>query len=271
MSSSPNVKTQGVSSSNPFPRDLIPLNKIDWEVLNDSQAVHINSLDYLKENELNDDNLFLGIYVYDKNNDALFSKNLNKIKIWPIVFDIKKETEIGAGAYFRVYIFEKDSKKIIASTSDIKLVKKADLNNLLEVRGEPLGKRITSLEIRSSGPILFYNKDFITPKGKISSKIIRSLLDGDPLFFCTYFPNILDRIFSKAFLLKNNQTWAKNWIDFADELVPGIFADIVESENKTLEKLEENSDFQDELARLSNAWITNHKLDSKLYEALKEL
>ena len=33
----------------------------------------------------------------------------------------------------------------------------------------------------------------------------------------------------------------------------------------------ENSDFQDELARLSNEWITNHKLDSKLYEALKEL
>ncbi len=81
----------------------------------------------------------------------------------------------------------------------------------------------------------------------------------------------MDRIFSKAFLLKNNQAWAKNWIDFADELVPGIFADIVESENKTLEKLEENSDFQDELARLSNTWITNHKLDSKLYEALKEL
>ena len=64
MSSSPNVKTQGVSSSNPFPRDLIPLNKIDWEVLNDSQAVHINSLDYLKENELNDYNLFIGIYFY---------------------------------------------------------------------------------------------------------------------------------------------------------------------------------------------------------------
>ena len=73
-----------------------------------------------------------------------------------------------------------------------------------------------------------------------------------------------------AFLLKNNQAWAKNWIDFADELVPGIFADIVESENKTLEKLEENSDFQDELARLSNTWITNHKLDSKLYQNLHQ-
>ena len=99
-----------------------------------------------------------------------------------MIFEINKEgfTEFSGGAFFRVYIFEKDSKKIISSTSDIKLVKKADLNNLLELRAGKLGKRIASLEIKSSGPILTYNKEFITEKGKLYSKIILSLIDKYP-------------------------------------------------------------------------------------------
>ena len=68
------------------------------------------------------------------------------------------------------FIFSKKIQKIIASTSDIKLIKKADLNNLLEVRGEPLGKRITSLEIRSSGPILFTTKISLLLKGRLVAK-----------------------------------------------------------------------------------------------------
>jgi len=265
------VKTKGVTSSNPFPRELIPLNKIEWEVLNDSQIIQINSFEYLNNFESIENNLYLGVYVYDSNNDILFSQKLKEDKTWPLIFEINKEglTEFSGGAFFRVYIFEKDSKKIISSTSDIKLVKKADLNNLLELRAGKLGKRIVSLEIRSSGPILTYNKEFITPKGKLYSKIILSLIESDPTFMCGYFPTVLDRIFSKAFLLKNNNAWAKNWMDFANDLVPGIFADIIASKNKTLEDLEENDEFQDELARLSDAWISLHKLDSKLHDSLK--
>ena len=58
-------------------------------------------------------------------------------------------------------------------------------------------------------------------------------------------------------------------MDFANDLVPGIFADIIASKNKTLEALEENDEFQDELASLSDAWISLHKLDSKLHDSLK--
>ena len=264
-------KTKGVSSSNPFPRELIPLNKIEWEVLNDSQIIQINSFEYLNYFKSSESNLFLGVYVYDSNNDILFSRKLSEVKTWPLIFEINKEgfTEFSGGAFFRVYIFEKDSKKIISSTTDIKLVKKADLNNLLELRAGKLGKRIASLEIKSSGPILTYNKEFITEKGKLYSKIILSLIESDPTFMCSYFPTVLDRIFSKAFLLKNNNSWAKNWMDFANDLVPGIFSEIVASKNKTIEDLEENDEFQDELVRLSDAWISLHKLDSKLYDSLK--
>ena len=54
--------------------------------------------------------IYFLVYTFMTKIMMLYLAKFKQNKNLPIVFDIKKETEIGAGAYFRVYIFEKDSK-----------------------------------------------------------------------------------------------------------------------------------------------------------------
>ena len=77
----------------------------------------------------------------------------------------------------------------------------------------------------------------------------------------------LDKIFSYAFLNKGRKGWAKNWIEYANELVPGAFKVISSSGIVTLDKLEEYDKFQDVLARLSDAWIKKYNFDNQLLKS----
>ena len=42
-------KSKGVRSSDPFPKELIPLNKISWEVSNDKKVISLTSFKFLEE------------------------------------------------------------------------------------------------------------------------------------------------------------------------------------------------------------------------------
>ena len=64
-------KSKGVRSSDPFPKELIPLNKISWEVSNDKKVISLTSFKFLEEKKYDDEKLQLGIYAYDTANDLL--------------------------------------------------------------------------------------------------------------------------------------------------------------------------------------------------------
>ena len=149
-------KSAGVTSTDPFNKEKIPLNKIDWEVDNELKIVKINGLSFLREFQKDFSGLNLGIYAYDSYIDCLLHMPLNVILKWPIEFNFGKNglEELSGSAFFRIYIFETQSKKIVATTTDIKLLKKEDLENLLEVRPRKIGKRLALLQINHTGPIL---------------------------------------------------------------------------------------------------------------------
>ncbi len=261
-------KSSGVTSTDPFNKEKIPLNKIDWEVDNELKIVKINGLSFLREFERDFSGLNLGIYAYDSSNDSLLHMPLDKILKWPIEFNFGKNglEELSGSAFFRIYIFETQSKKIIATTTDIKLLKKEDLENLLEVRPRKIGKRIALLQINHTGPILFYNKELITFQGnKINQRLIFSIIEEDPIFFCSFYPMALDQIFTQAFVHQKQKPWARDWIQWGKDLVPGVFLDIEFTDDIT--KLNSDSEFQDELGRLSDAFIKQFKFDEKLFKS----
>lgn len=266
-------KSKGVRTINPFPKETIPLNKLNWEVSMDRSTIRLISLEFLENKRYNSDNFLLGIYASDSSNDYLYSKPISEVKDFPIIFNIKKYDweELSGSANFKVIILDKDQRKrIVAETTEIKLVPKADIQNLLEVRSKNLGKRIAELDITSTGPILSINKNFLTSKGKLSYKTIELIVQTDPVFLCSYFPNILNEIFSNAFLEQRKEQWAKDWIGFADELVPSIFRDFKVKQYENLLEIKKDSQFQNALNDLSDAWITVNKLDKNLFEKFKK-
>ena len=259
-------KSKGVRSSDPFPKELIPLNKISWEVSHDKKVISLTSFKFLEEKKYDNETLQLGIYAYDTANDFLFNKYLHEIRDYPIKFNIKNYgfDELGNSAKFEVYIFDSITKQRIAETSSIKLVPNYQLKNLLEVQGRDLGKRLAQVDISPDGPVLIYNKKFITTKGTITRKNIESIIQSNPVFMCGFFPIALDKIFSYSFFYKGKKKWAKDWIEYANELVPGAFKDISSTGIDTIDKLEEFDKFQDILSRLSDAWIKKYNFDNKL-------
>ena len=169
-------KSKGVRSSDPFPKELIPLNKISWEVSNDKKVISLTSFKFLEEKKYDDEKLQLGIYAYDTANDLLCYLYLNEIVDYPLKFDIKNYgfDQLGDSAKFEVFIFDSITKQRIAETSAIKLVPNSQQKNLLEVKGEDLGKRIAQVDITRFGPILKINKKLKTKKGFITRKNIES-------------------------------------------------------------------------------------------------
>ena len=99
-------KSAGVTSTDPFNKEKIPLNKIDWEVDNELKIVKINGLSFLREFQKDFSGLNLGIYAYDSSNDCLLHMPLNEILKWPIEFNFGKNglEELSGSAFFRIYI-----------------------------------------------------------------------------------------------------------------------------------------------------------------------
>ena len=262
-----NYKSKGVRTSDPFPKDSIPMHKINWEVSQDRCVISLYTLKFLEDKKYDDPKYELGIYAYDGSNDYLFNKNLNEISDFPIVFNIKKYgfDELKDTAKFEVFIFDPESKRRIAETKPIKLVPNNTIENLLEVRAKDLGKRIAQVDINSDGPVLFYNKHYITKRGNLNRKKIESIIESDPVFMCAYFPEALDKIFSHAFLNKSKDPWAKKWMEFGKDLVPGAFKDINSKKIDSIDDLENYDDFQDELIKITDAWIKRFDFDKNLF------
>lgn len=269
-----NYKSKGVRTIDPFPKETIPLNKLDWEVSMDRSTIRLISLEFLENKKYNSDNFLLGIYASDSSNDYLFSKPINEVNDFPIIFNIKKYgwDELSGSANFKVIILDKNlRKRIVAETTEIKLVPKADIQNLLEVRAKNLGKRIAELDMTSTGPILSINKNIVTSKGRVNLKTIELIVQTDPIFLCSYFPNILNEIFSNAFLEQKKIQWAKDWIGFAEELVPSVFKDFKVTQYANILEMKKDPQFQNALNELSDTWITQNKLDKNLFEKFKKI
>ena len=77
---------------------------------------------------------------------------------------------------------------------------------------------------------------------------------------------MLDNIFTKAFLKQNEQAWARDWIAFAKQLVPSAFSSI--NTDVTSDDISSDDEFQEELMKLSDAWIQLYKFDGKLFDSI---
>ena len=83
--------------------------------------------------------------------------------------------------------------------------------------------------------------------------------------------NILNEIFSNAFLEQKKIQWAKDWIGFAEELLPSVFKDFKVTQYANILEMKKDPQFQNALNELSDTWITQNKLDKNLFEKFKKI
>ena len=253
-------KKSSISKTYPHQIEKIKLSDLDWTIDLEFENLILTECKLPTIDNTND--IGFGMYAYEKNSEAYLYKDLNNINSFPIIFDFaKRGLTITRKPYFRVYLYDLKSKRILASTTDLLLINKKSSRSLLPVYPSNIGNRISHLIIEDDGPVLFISKNFKTSKGDpiVYTKLL-NILREDPSFVCGFFPNILDTIFKEAYI-NRKQDWAKPWIAFANDMVKGIFP-----ENEKFEV--DDQEFDRKLMELSDKWIIKNKYDQILFNKL---
>ena len=176
--------------------------------------------------DIAEEKIGFGFYAFAGNSEAFLQKEIEDLKNLPLSFNfIKNGLNIGTEkCRFRVYLFNKDNNRLLATTVDLPLTSKAQQQSILPLQPGTIGNRIAELRIDDDGPILLISTNFKTKKGEpIYRQNLVKILKENPSFTCGFFPIILDQIFSRAYEDKRTR-WSKKWLAFADrDLVKGIF------------------------------------------------
>ncbi len=259
------IAKSAVAKTFPFDVKKIKLKDISWDVNDAYTTITLEKCNLPEIPEIPKENIGFGLYAYQGNSEAFLAKELDDLKNLPLSFNfIKNGLNIGIEkCRFRVYLFNKNNNKLLASSVDLPLTPKDQQQSMLQIFPGELGNRIAQLQIDDDGPSLLISTNFKTKKGEpIFRQKLTGILKENPSFTCGFFPIILDEIFTKAYLNKR-PTWAKKWIALADQLVEGIF-----DENEKLKT--DDIKFKKKLQIITTAWINKYSFDQKLFEQLNK-
>ena len=219
------IAKSAVAKTFPFNVKKIKLKDISWDVNDAFTIITLEKCNLPVIDNVPKENIGFGLYAYEGNSEAFLSQELHDLKNLPISFDfIKNGLNIGTEkCRFRVYLFNKEDNKLLATSVDLPLTQKEQLQSMLQIHPGDIGNRIAELQIDDDGPYLLISTSFKTKKGEpIYRQKLASILKENPSFTCGFFPIILDEIFTKAYTNKR-PNWAKKWMAFADQLVEGVF------------------------------------------------
>ena len=262
-------KTSSISKSYPFKIKKIKLADIDWEINNDHTTFILKDCKFPIIEDVDKSDIIFSIYAYESDSEAFIYKSLDKVETFPIIFDfVERGLVLSTNKrYFRIQLINKTNERIIASTTDILLADKDQVKSNLPMLPGEISNRIAVVKFEQDGPILYISKNFRTKDGNsIYYKKLSELIDEYPTFTCSFFPIILDQIFTKAYQITfiekdENKNWAKRWIKWANILVPGVFPEDIDLDI-------DDSFFERKLFQLSDAWIGNYNFDQKLFDEL---
>ena len=259
------IKRSAISKTFPFEIVKIKLKNIDWDVNEEFTTLTILECNLPTISNIPREKIGFGIYAYEGVSEAYLFIDLIDLPSSPISFNfIDNGLKVGTEkCRFRIYLFNKENNRIIATTVDLPLASKAQRQSMLQLQPGPIGNRIAELKIEDDGPFLLISRDFKTKKGEpIYGQKLVKILKENPTLTCGFFPIILDEIFTKAYVEKK-PSWAKEWLKFANKLVPGVF-----DKNEKLNV--SGKDFKDKLREISTAWINKYNFDQKFFDQLNK-
>ena len=259
------IAKSAVAKSFPFDIKKIKLRDVSWDVNEEFTTLTLEKCKVPFISNIPKEKIGFGLYAYEGNSEAFLSKELDDLNNLPFSFNfIDNGLNLGIDkCRFRIYLFNKENNRIIATTVDLPLASKAQRQSMLQLQPGPIGNRIAELKIEDDGPFLLISRDFKTKKGEpIYGQKLVKILKENPTLTCGFFPIILDEIFTKAYVEKK-LSWAKEWLKFANKLVPGVF-----DKNEKLNV--SGKDFKDKLREISTAWINKYNFDQKFFDQLNK-
>tara|TARA_B100000886_G_C20417598_1_gene489975 strand:- start:880 stop:1689 length:810 start_codon:yes stop_codon:yes gene_type:complete len=262
-------KSSAIQKTTPNPISLIPQKGFKWEI---DEAKNI-----LKIIEIDSDHLFdldpkehkLCIYGWDKEpKEFFYIQELDSIK-FPIEINLKEkkfDERIGR-AYFRLRIFEIDSKKIIRQSKSFTMSPESNQGSLLNLSISPIGSKIAELELDDDdGPVIKISSNFKIKNEIIDPVHLKKIAISNPIFCCSFWPSALKQIFESAIDNFEND-WAQDWLRLSNDLFPGQLS---LDRNDRLKAIDGVESFKTIITNIIDKWIEEYSFDQKLFDYIFE-
>tara|TARA_B100001057_G_C22792296_1_gene928088 strand:+ start:518 stop:1327 length:810 start_codon:yes stop_codon:yes gene_type:complete len=262
-------KSSAIQKTTPSPISLIPQKGFKWEI---DEAKNI-----LKIIEIHSDHLLdldpkehkLCIYGWDKEpKEFFYIQELDSLK-FPIEINLKEEKfdeRIGR-AYFRLRIFEIDSKKIIRQSKSFTMSPESNQGSLLNLSISPIGSKIAELELDDDdGPVIKISSNFKIKNEIIDPVHLKKIAISNPIFCCSFWPSALKQIFESAIDNFEND-WAQDWLRLSNDLFPGHLS---LDRNDRLKAIDGIEAFKTIITNIIDKWIEEYSFDQKLFDYIFE-
>ena len=262
-------KTSAIQKTTPAPISLIPQKGFKWEIDEARNILRINEIDSNYLIDLNSKECSLCIYGWDKEpKEFYFIQDIDKIK-YPIEIDLKEQKfdeRIGR-AYFRLRIFDINTKRIIRQSKSFTMTPESNQGSLLNLSITPIGTKIAELEIDDDdGPIIKISSDFKIKNEIIDPVHLKQIALSNPIFCCSFWPSALKQIFESAVDNFENE-WAQDWLRLSDDLFPGYLS---QDGNDRLKPIDSVETFKGVITNIIDKWIQEFGFDQKLFDYIFE-
>ena len=265
------IKKTAKSRTTPRQIRRLPQKAISWELTPNFDKLQITFIDekaYFKNLPLND--LTLSIYAWDSAPKHAYANfELSKKLEYPLELNLKNKrfTNIVGRPYFRIRIFDNQSKAIVCQTKTFLMTLSSNLGSLLPMTVSSLGPRIARIEIDpEEGPSIQLSNNFSTESGIVPLDMLKNTALNDPVFACSFWPAALEQILVSA--LENiNEDWSQKWLLLAHELAPGHFT---LSSGDRVVPIEKQSFYSVVIPVVINSWIERYHYDQKFYHHIFE-
>ena len=262
-------KSSAIQKTTPIPISLIPQKGFTWEIDEAKNVLKIIDIDPQYLIDLNPNQFSFCVYGWDKEpKEFLFYEDLQSIT-FPLELNLKelKFGEIVGRAYFRLRIFDKNTKQIIRQSKSFTMTPETNQGSLLNLSISPIGNKIAELELdEDEGPNIKISSNFQIKDEKIEPVHLKQIALSDPIFGCSFWPAALKQIFESAIDNYEND-WAQDWLRLSNNLFPGH---LEQDRNDKLKPIDGKESFNLIITNIVDKWIEEFGFDQKLFNQLFE-
>ena len=142
------IAKSAISKTFPFDVKKIKLKDISWDVDDAFTTLTLEKCNLPEIDNISNEKIGFGFYAYAGNSEAFLPKELDDIKNLPLSFNfINNGLNIGTEkCRFRVYLFNKENNRLLATTVDLPLNSKAQLKSILPLQPGTIAIELQSLE-----------------------------------------------------------------------------------------------------------------------------
>jgi hypothetical protein len=251
------------ASAKSYPFRIRPLHQstFSWSVADDFSSLTLT--DFTIPTNLasaNMDAMQLGLYAWDSSQEAFNSCSLSTLEL-PFSLSLENAGLVSftSRPYFKVVIFDQESKKFLFSSRNLLLGNEQEQVSLLPIYPKRLGRRIAQLEITDDGPTIYVSQNFMTQSGLVPFPYLRKLLVEDPSLASGIWPVLLDQIVRQAYSCRVDSGWARDWLKYVESIVQGAF------DHDSFDLVNGEDNLEQVILEFVDKWIAHEQFDKRLY------